>query len=130
MNTKLIMQASAILLLGTGISLSFLPEEVLLQMQIESSTPLQSVLLQLMGALYFAFGMINWTAKGNLIGGIYARPVAIGNLCHFVIGFLALIKLSFRHPEVLTIVLTIFYGLFALCFTLIFFTHPVKSTTD
>lgn len=122
------MQTSAILLIAAGVSLSFLPQEILYFLQTESSTPLQRVLLQIMGALYFAFGMINWTAKANLIGGIYARPIAIGNLTHFMIGFLALIKYSLRHPESIIITLALFYGFFALSFTLIFFTHPVKSS--
>jgi hypothetical protein len=85
------------------------------------------VTLQLLGALYFGFAMVNWTAKANLIGGIYARPIAIGNLTHFVVGMFAVIKAySVSHEKVLLIA-GIIYLIFAACFSFVFFTHPVKK---
>ena len=60
-------------------------------------TGINIIVLQLLGGLYFGFGMLNWTAKGNLTGGIYSRPVAMGNLTHFVMGGLALLKFAIRN---------------------------------
>src|SRR6187551_3157567 len=91
MNTKLVMTASAIVMGLAGILFSFMPQEVLSYVSSDPSL-INSVIIQLIGALYFSFAMVNWTAKANLIGGIYNRPVAIGNLTHFIIGALALIK--------------------------------------
>ena len=55
--------------------------------------------------------MLNWMAKGTLIGGIYNKPIAIGNFTHFTIGGLALIKIITEinaHTEII-IFLTVFY---------------------
>lgn len=83
-------------------------------------------MLQILGAMYFAFAMINWTSRANLIGGIYGRPIAIGNLCHFVIAALALLK---AYSSGLSVILipAIIYTLFAVVFGIIFLTHPVKN---
>src|SRR6201985_830012 len=90
--TKLIMTLSAVFLAVIGISLTFLPAEI---GGITGIAPDKTftVILQLLGALYFSFAMLNWMAKGTLIGGIYGKPVSIANLTHFVIGALALTKL-------------------------------------
>ena len=84
--------------------------------------PMQWV-LQLLGALYFAFAMVNWTAKGAAIGGIYNKPVAIGNFTHFTIGGLALVKDITAQVNVHPIfwVLAILYTILAVSFGIIFF---------
>ena len=76
-------------MMAAGVTLTFLPQEVNTLLAAESAGT-HPLLLQITGALYFAWGMVNWTAKANLIGGIYGRPIAIGNLSHFIIGALAL----------------------------------------
>ena len=66
--TKLIMILSAVFLAVIGISLTFLPAEIA---GITGITPDKTftVILQLLGALYFSFAMLNWMAKGTIIGG-------------------------------------------------------------
>jgi hypothetical protein len=71
--------------------------------------------------------MVNWTAKGNLIGGIYGRPIAIGNLTHFVMGALVLIKNYFSSNGVIILIAAIVYMLYAVLFSVVFFTHPLKQ---
>lgn len=126
MNTKLVMIASAVVMGAIGIVLSFMPHEVL-QYAGSEPTSIHPLILQLMGALYFSFAMINWAAKANLIGGIYGRPVAIGNLTHFIIGALALSKAYIASRMNVILVPCIFYVIFAVLFGIIFFTHPVKN---
>jgi hypothetical protein len=128
MNTRLIMTISAITLGLTGITLTFLPNEISSLLRNEAGRT-DAVILQLLGAGYFAFAMVNWTAKGNLIGGIYARPVAIGNLTHFVVGALAATKAYLDAYETLLLPVALVYIVFALAFSVIFFTHPAKATT-
>jgi hypothetical protein len=70
--------------------------------------------------------MLNWMSKSNLIGGIYNRPVAVGNATHFFIAALALSK--FSPKSLILIVVAIVYSLFAIAFGLILFTHPVKDS--
>lgn len=113
-----------------GIILSFLLHEILNYLSSTTGTILDPLILQILGALYFAFAMVNWTAKANLIGGIYARPIAIGNLAHFTIGALALIKGYFSNHEMVVLILSIVYTVFAILFTIVFFTHPVKGKID
>lgn len=127
MNTNLVMIASALVMGFAGIGLSFMPHEILNYLNAEDVRIMDTLLFQILGALYFAFAMVNWTAKANLIGGIYARPIAIGNLTHFVIGALALMKGYFSSQQTTVLILAIIYVVFAILFTTIFFTHPVRS---
>lgn len=125
MNTKLLMAISAVILGATGIILTFMPEEVSRILNLTESVP---IVLQILGALYFGFAMLNWTAKGNLIGGIYSKPVAIGNFTHFFIGGLALIKLAVHNLNWTSIwACAILYLIFALLFGWVLFTNPVSA---
>lgn len=125
MNTKLLMTISAVVLGAAAIILTFMPEEVAHFLNLTGSYP---IILQILGALYFGFAMLNWTAKGNLIGGIYSRPVAIGNFSHFLIGGLALIKLALHNPGWTSIwVCAVVYLIFALLFGWVFFNNPASA---
>ncbi|MBF9253283.1 hypothetical protein I2I11_08265 [Pontibacter sp. 172403-2] len=127
MNTKLLMSASAIVMALIGISLTFLPDEISVYLNVEATGWLP-LILQLLGALYFAFAMLNWMAKGNLIGGIYSRPVAVANFAHFFIGGLALLKAAVAGPGLVSVwVAGIVYAAFALLYGIVLFRHPLKS---
>ena len=122
------MTASSLVMGLTGIILSFIPLEILSYLGLESSKPLL-FLLQILGALYFGFAMLNWMTKSSLIGGIYNRPVAIANFSHFLIAALALLKGVTANPE-LPVALRIVAGIyliFAVSFGIILFRHPVNK---
>ncbi len=122
MNTKILMVTSALILGVVGILFSFIPEEFLTYYDMQNCHP---IFLQISGALYFGFAMINWMSKGNLIGGIYGRPIAIGNFTHFLIGALVLIKLILNGTDLSIIWIgSIAYSIFALLFGYVTFTHP------
>jgi len=122
MNTKLLMSASAIVMGITGITLSFFPQELATFFKMADTN---IIVLQLLGGLYFGFAMLNWTAKANLTGGIYSRPVVIGNLSNFTIGGLALLKFATRNITTTYIwIAVILYLLFAIVFGFVFFTNP------
>ncbi len=126
--TKIIMILSAAFLAIIGISLTFLPAEIA---GITGIAPDKTftVILQLIGALYFSFAMLNWMAKGILIGCIYGKPVSVANMTHFVIGALALIKLLLNnHDRPYPIwILTGIYAVFAVLFGMIFSKNPVAE---
>ena len=123
MNTKLLMSSSAVLMGITGIILSFFPQEFATRFEMADTNV---IVLQLLGGLYFSFAMLNWAAKANLTGGIYSRPVTIGNLAHFVICGLALLKFAVNNPTPVFIwIPVILYILFAILFGIVFFTSPV-----
>jgi len=129
--TKLTMSASAIALGTAGIIMTFVPEAVLGYFSLEMSRMLV-LLVQILGALYFAFGMLNWMSKASLIGGIYNRPIAVANFSHFFIAGLALIKSIISNSDLplIFLVIGIVYLIFALLFGLILFKHPIVEKNN
>src|SRR5664279_4845344 len=114
MNTKLLMIASAAVMGIIGIVLTFAPEEIARYFNLSIGS---TIILQISGALYFGFAIINWTARANLIGGIYSKPVAMGNFSHFLIGGLALVKFASQNTGLIYIwIAAILYSLFAILF--------------
>jgi hypothetical protein len=126
MNTRILMSSSAVIMALAGMFFSFFPDELLQYLGVGSSAFLP-LILQLTGALYLGFALLNWMAKGNLMGGIYSRPIAIGNLMHFMVFTLAIGKYYFAHqrPTVLIIPVLI-YALFSVLFGKVVFGSPVK----
>jgi hypothetical protein len=115
------MGASSLALGLAGIAASFAPSELLRALGSSAAEPLP-VLIQLLGAMYFAFAITNWTSKDNIIGGIYSRPISLGNCVHFIAGALALAKQQFSHGVSLPLVaVLIAYTLFAICFAWLVF---------
>lgn len=125
MNTKVIMTSSALLLAFTGVSLTFLPTEFATYIGTEATITSQ-LMMQMLGALYFAFAMLNWMAKGSAIGGIFNRPIAIANFTHFFIGGMALIKGLMNHQGLPSVfwVLAGLYAVFAVLFGLVLSRNP------
>ncbi|MEX1222790.1 MAG: hypothetical protein WEA82_11855 [Idiomarina sp.] len=88
------MLLTAWLLLLAGLGLLIVPQQALSLIAgfgaAAAQTPLTVVLLQLLGAVYFGFGAMNWMARGQILGGIYGRPICLGNLFHFAAGTILL----------------------------------------
>ena len=105
MNTKLLMGVSAGFLGLLGIALSFIPQEILTFFKLQV-TQLSTLFLQIIGALYMGFAMLNWMSKASLIGGIYNRPVAIANVMHFTVVALALVKIVFNIQQFETTIIS------------------------
>lgn len=128
MSTKIIMTTSAIFMGVIGVLLSFLPNEITNYLSIAPNS-ITILFFMLMSSLYLGFGLLNWMAKGTLIGGIYNKPIAIGNLMHFGVGAIALVKVASKiemHSEIV-ISLAVAYLIFAILFFLIFRNNPTKK---
>ncbi|MBL4593142.1 MAG: hypothetical protein JKX68_04905 [Flavobacteriales bacterium] len=130
MNTKLLMTVSALFLGGLGMFISFLPEEISIYLGMSTGIFTQ-LLLQIIGALFMGFGMLNWMIRDALMGGIYNKPIVIGNLMHFVVTTLALTRSLYKEQQHFEIVLllTIVYGFFAVAFFFLFRRNP-KSVSN
>lgn len=116
MTTKLLMTSSSLMLGLAGIFALFAPEKLLAVLGVPMANPV-SVFIQLMGALYFSIALMNWTAKDSIIGGIYARPVSLGNFAHFFSGTLLLANYAVSNGFNLSILLMLaVYAIFALLF--------------
>ena len=128
MNTKTLMTSSAIITALIGVNLILFPKEILSHLELGDSDILE-LLMQIIGSLYCGFAMLNWMSKGNLIGGIYNRPISVANWTHFVIAGLALIREIFANPNssYIILIITIIYSLFAILFGIVLFKHPDKK---
>lgn len=116
MNTKILMTSSSLFLALVGVSLLFVPDVLLSALGVSVTTQ-ASVLVQMLGALFFSFALMNWTAKDSAIGGIYARPVSLANFSHFFSGALLLVKFLFSNPFSFPVLLvTLLYVVFAVIF--------------
>ncbi len=126
MNTRYLMIASSLVMAAIGLSLTFAPQEIMRRMGGEAAGwPL--IILQLCGALYCGLALMNWMAKAVVLGGIYGRPIVIGNLVHFTMGAILLFKAHSGHSiDPLLWAMIIVYALFAALFGLVMSTHPAK----
>ena len=123
MNTKLLMTISSLVLGLIGIFALFAPDILLATLDVPSANSLY-ILIQLIGALYFSIAMMNWTAKDSIIGGIYARPISLGNFAHFFSGTLLLAKYMLSNTFNLSILLMLVgYTIFAALFYWLIFRH-------
>ena len=125
MKTKFLMTSSALFCVIIGILLLFLPNEIAEYLNVEP-TIITILFLKILSALYLGFGILNWTVKGSLIGGIYNRPIALGNLLHFVVGSIEMVKVISNietHREII-IFLTALYIIFGVLFAYVLKNNP------
>jgi hypothetical protein len=126
MHTNLLMSTSALLMALLGIAATFFPQEILAYAG-AGPTGLAVLIVQVAGGLYLGFAMLNWMARANLIGGIYSRPVALGNFLHFVVVAAALGKALLGGLLTPAVVAgTAAYTVFAVWFGFVLFTHPAQ----
>ena len=128
MNTRLLMRASSIFMGALAVPAIFAPQEVAAY-ALGQSGAIGALAIQVFGAVYFGFAMLNWMAQANLIGGIYSRPVAMGNFVHFFIAALALLKavLGGQH-SVPALAGAAAYTGFAASFAVVLFGNPLRTT--
>ena len=133
MNTKILMTSGAILFALIGINLILFPKVILNHLELGVSDTLE-ILMQTIGSLYYGLAMLNWMSRGNLIGGIYNRPVIVANLTHFGIAVLVLIKGIYTNPSLSYIIwiITIMYSIFTILFGILLIKYPdnKKNRTD
>ena len=126
LNSKFVMISSAIFLAVLGIALTFFPQEIndISGLQLLGDSV---IILQILGALYIGFAIQNWFVKGSIIGGIYNKPILMGNTLHFMVSSFALVKLC-SHVSTLSqsflVVLTALYVVFAGMFFMLLYFRP------
>ncbi len=128
--TKLVMSTNASLLLAHGVVLLFAPE-VLFKLFNLSNTPETSVSAQFLSAALIGLGLMNWTARGLVLGGIYGRAIVYGNFAYSLIGFLASIKarLNGFSNDYFWIEIVL-YLVFTIAFGVMLFRGPSAKTTE
>ena len=131
MNTKIIMKSSALMLGFTGLMLTFFPQELSESLG-HSESDMMTRTLEVIGAMYLAFGMMNWMSRKSLIGGIYNRPIAIANMTHFMMVGIMLTKWKIGNHDLPYgfWAIALIYLFFATAFIKILFTTPRIGSID
>ena len=124
MSSRTLLTTSALFLALLGLVLTFASQEIL-----STATAQQAFVGQLLGAALCGFALLNWMSKGAVMGGIYGRPLAMGNLVHLTIGGLALLKVAAHlQPTWFFATLAICYSVFAVLFARVaFFTSGPRT---
>lgn len=129
LQTRTLMTISALFLAILGLAASFLPLEILSYAgsRPESATAL---LVQITGSLYLGFAMLNWLSRGQVFGGIYGRPLVLGNLMHFAVAAAALVKMHLVSMTPMMLLGIAVYVLLAIWFGIVLFTHPLPDVSS
>jgi len=119
--------AAVYLLLGLGIS--FFPVETGQVLGTVSQSGMDLLLMKVVGALLFGFGVINLMARKSAIGGIYGRAIVLGNIMTALIIGSQFLKFIFSGTDVGLLVwaVTILFLILFLAFLKLFFTPPVEQ---
>ncbi|PIQ63498.1 MAG: hypothetical protein COV99_02445 [Bacteroidetes bacterium CG12_big_fil_rev_8_21_14_0_65_60_17] len=82
---------AAVVLSLTGIVTLFAPE--ILLSNILGTADATHPLVSMLGGLMLAFGYMNWMGRNAILGGIYGKPLVMGNLLHGIVGTTSLLDL-------------------------------------
>lgn len=126
--SRVVMTTTAACLMAAGLVATFMPRELAGWLAVTGPGS-ETILVQLLGASCVGFALLDWSARGSLIGGIYGRPVALGNFGFLLIAALALVKASLpadlRPAQIALIAVS---SLLALGFARVLFVHPLPSS--
>ena len=128
MKSKIVLTVCAGFLCVMGLALDFLPQEAAAALGL-GLTPIAVLILQVFSAALLGMGFLNWLSRGNPMGGIYSRPLALQNLLFFGVGAISLDRAAFHTGPILAIqmaacVFTVFAAAFA---WLMFFHDPIPK---
>ena len=115
-----------------GVLLIFIPEELLLWADGEIGKT-AVLALSLLGTVMLGFGMMNYMGRNAVYGGIYGKPIILGNLLFHTVAAVHLIKFSMNIHDTLMIYAAVagaLYFIFAAGFIrLNFFPPDLKSSS-
>ena len=124
------MNTSAYLLLAHGIVLLFAPELLFKLFNLHNS-PEGSVTGQLLGAALIAFGLMNWTGRGLVLGGLYGRALVYGNFAFSFISLLVGIRACLNgFSNVYLWIEVVLCSAFAIVFGFLLFRGPTRQATE
>jgi hypothetical protein len=125
--SRAVMTLSACALGLLGATGSFLPAEVLVWLG-TPATPIVVLLVQAYGASLLGFAMLNWMSRRMTLGGIYGRPLVVGNLLHFGAGGIGAVKLLRAYPEAAKLwPLAVVYVVFAVACGILMLRSPAMK---
>ncbi|MGV3762941.1 hypothetical protein [Parapedobacter sp.] len=126
MKTKTMMMAAAGYFILAGLGFTFLPEEIIRFFGAQANRFLL-LIFQLLGATYMGLGMMSWVSRNSLVGGIYNRPLVLGNFLYFLLGAFASVKTAMHYsgdPLAIYIPIAVLHIIFALYFVYLLRVNP------
>jgi hypothetical protein len=73
---------------AAGAVCNFMPDDIAAAMGL-TGLPAGTFLVQLLAGLLLALAVTNWMCRSLRVGGIYGRPLALGNALNFVVAAFA-----------------------------------------
>jgi hypothetical protein len=116
MESRKLMSSAAIVFAAGGLACTFAPQELLAALGGAPATPGLVLGVQALGAAWLGFGLLDWHARGAPFGGIYGRPVALGNFLHLAVIAMALLKAAWAAPSMPLVGATLLTAGFAAAF--------------
>ena len=111
--SKTILISSALLNGILGILITFLPQETGLFIGTSEMNSADLALMQVLGSALIGIAIINFMSRGLTVGGIYGKPIQLGNLVFHLATGLGLLKFVFTSES------WIIFGIPALLYLLI-----------
>jgi hypothetical protein len=115
-NSRILMSSAAALLAAGGFACTFAPAELVAAAGLAVAPAPILLVVQALGAAWLGFALLDWHARGAPFGGIYGRPVALGNFLHFTVIATALAKAATSTPAGPLWLATLLAATFALAF--------------
>ncbi len=114
-----------------GLATSFLPKEILLAFEVQAN-PISMLLIQIIGAFLIGFAMINYLSKNSIMGGIYNKPILMGNIAFHCISAIVFVKFILNHNlyHEAFIPLTVMYLLLGMGFLRLNFVSPKNQNAN
>lgn len=97
--SKVVMILSAVVSAVLGILFTFLPQETGSWIGTAEQTIADLVVMQILGAALIGIAMTNYMSRGAVLGGIYGKPLLLGNLVYHLASGLGLLKFAFNSGE-------------------------------
>ena len=100
MSTKLLLAGAAVFQGLYGVALLFLPEALLGLFAVDSlDVRATTFFAQQFGTALLGLAAVNWIARASPVGGIYGRPLVVGNTTFFTANALLLLRHALEHPR-------------------------------
>ncbi|HXM99528.1 MAG TPA: hypothetical protein VN982_13720 [Candidatus Dormibacteraeota bacterium] len=130
MRAQPILLSAALFLALFGLSCLFVPATLLARVGTMPQWPALTG-VQLLGSIFLGFAALNWFSRRTPAGGIYSRPLVVGNFMHFGCGAMVCAKSLMRPHDSLWLTfltLTIIYAVFAIAFGALLFGKQSSKT--
>jgi hypothetical protein len=126
---KLLMIASGWLMAAAGLVLTLAPKETAAAMGYPGAGGV-ALLVQLLGALYVGFAIVNWMGKNKLTVPAFGKSVALGNFVHFAMAGFSLLRVAYAAHNALLWSATVICAFLAACFGIVSFGGPYYKPKD